>query len=341
MVRSLFNKTTPLVTQRTSQLTVTGLFIALGIIIPYVTGHAFGMPGTLLLPMHFPILLAGLIAGPIAGAITGILTPILSSMLTSMPPVYPMLPIMLVQLTIMGLISGLLTHKARWGIIPSLIVSIVAGWGAYALMFQVLLVQNPGLRALSVLAALGTGIPGLIAQIILVPLIYLAVERYYRPGSRATRNVESRPIPADRVVQTAINKVNTDGISCVVIREGTIIQEADGRGVSPLLDLYKNTPHLLHGSTVVDRIIGKGAAMILVLGGVSRVHGELMSQAGRQYLEDHGINLSYGRCIEVINNRKNDGMCPIERSVIDIDDPVEGYEAITNTVTALKSGQTA
>ena len=337
MIRSLFTRTAPLITKRTSQLTVTGLFIALGIIVPYVTGHAFGMPGTLLLPMHFPVLLAGLIAGPFSGAVTGILTPILSSMLTGMPPAYPMLPIMLIQLTVMGLISGLLTHKVKLGVLPSLLISVTGGWAAYAVMFQLLLVQNPNLRALSVGAALTTGIPGLAAQLIIVPLIYLAVERYYRPTAQRA----PRQVPADQVVRTAIEKIKQEGTSCIVIREGVIIHEADGRGVAPLLNLYHESPQLLFGATIVDRIIGKGAAMILVLGGVRRVYGELMSEAGRRYLDDHGIDVTYGRCIDVIKNRKNDGMCPIEQSVIDIDDPADGLEAIIRRTSELRGERTA
>ena len=343
MIRQLFGRSTPLVTQRSSQLTVTGLFIALGLIIPYITGHAFGLPGTLLLPMHFPILLAGLIAGPVAGAVSGILTPLLSSLLTGMPLAYPMLPIMLVQLTTMGVISGLLAHKLRFSIMLSLLTAIVSGWVAYALMFQILLVQNPTLMALSVTAALTTGVPGLLLQLLLIPAIYLAVTRYYRPGQaqrhkQATRDTSNSAIPANHVIQEAIHRVNAPGTSCVVIREGAVIHEADGRGVAPLLDLYEQQPMQLIGSTVVDRIIGKGAAMILVLGAVTRVHGEVMSQSGKDYLERYGITVSYGELVENIRNRAGSDLCPIERSVVDIDDPVQGHRAIRSTLAELRQG---
>lgn len=87
-------------------LTQAGLLIALGILIPFVTGHAFGVQGTVLLPMHFTVLLAGFLLGPFWGAVIGVLTPLISSVLTGMPPAFPMLPLMIGELGTYGWATG-------------------------------------------------------------------------------------------------------------------------------------------------------------------------------------------------------------------------------------------
>lgn len=49
---------------KTVTITRMGLLTAVGLILPYVTSHAFGVSGTILLPMHFPIFLMGMLCGP-------------------------------------------------------------------------------------------------------------------------------------------------------------------------------------------------------------------------------------------------------------------------------------
>ena len=137
------------------------------------------------------------------------------------------------------------------------------------------------------------------------------------------------------VLLEALKLINQGKSSCVIIRGCSIIHTADGRGVSPLLKAYANEPEILLNAFVVDKIIGKAAAMILVLGRVSRVYGLIMSAAGREYLERHGITAEFGRCVDVIKNRELNGTCPIEKSVIDIDDPREGLTAMNAAIKEL------
>jgi uncharacterized membrane protein len=160
------------------QAAVGGLLAALGVILPFLTSHAFGIAGTVLLPMHIPVLLCGLLCGYMYGAACGAVVPVLSSMITGMPAPYPMLPIMIAQLFILGLVSGLLGGKLR--IYFTLPISIICGWAAYGLMFGALLLGNSGLKALSVTAAVTAGIPGLAVQIVLVPAVLAAVKKIAR-----------------------------------------------------------------------------------------------------------------------------------------------------------------
>ena len=322
-----------MITNKTNRVVVAGLFVAIGLILPYFTAHAFGMTlGMILLPMHIPILLCGLLCGPLYGALCGIAVPILSSVLTGMPPAYPMLPMMLVQLLAMGLISGLFYEKFKLNMYISLVSAMVAGWVLYGLALAVLMFGNSGLGAsMSFTGAVVQGIPGIIIQLVLIPVIMTFIRRYWMKPAQKT---QEPPIAAkpEGVLAEALKLINSGKFSCVIINNGSIVHKADGRGVSPLLKAYANQPEILKNAFVVDKIIGKAAAMILTLGQANRGYGMIMSVSGREYLERHGIKAEFGRCVDVISNRERNGICPIEQSVMDIEDPREGLSVMSATI---------
>lgn len=314
---------------KTNQLVTAGLFVALGLILPYATGHAFGVPGTILLPMHIPVLLCGLICGPKYGAASGLVIPVLSSVLTGMPAFYPMLPIMAVQLIVLGLVSGLIYRQMKRPLYLAIIAAMTAGWALYGLTFSVLMLAGGGtLKALSVTAAIAKGVPGLIIQLTLIPILVAALNRF-RSGK------QQADLPAADPFETAKQLIKSGEASCIVIQEGAIIHTASGRGVSPILKLYRGEPEKLAGAFVVDKIIGKAAAMILLLGKATAIYGEVMSAAAYQYLTERGVDAQYGRCVDVITARDEKGICPIEKSVLEIDDPNEGLVKIQETIAIL------
>ena len=67
-----------------------GLFLALGILLPFVTSHGTALiPGKVFLPMHIPVLLCGYFCGGFYGAICGFILPYLNSFITGMPALFP------------------------------------------------------------------------------------------------------------------------------------------------------------------------------------------------------------------------------------------------------------
>ena len=88
------------------QLVMAALCAALGVVLP-VALHSIPNAGSILLPMHIPVLLCGLVCGPVYGLGCGVLTPLLSSLITGMPPA-AVLPSMLCELAAYGLAAGLL-----------------------------------------------------------------------------------------------------------------------------------------------------------------------------------------------------------------------------------------
>ncbi len=158
---------------KTKDITTLGLFLALGIILPYVTGHAFGIPGTVLLPMHIPVILIGFLYGPVIGVILGVTIPTLSFMLTGMPGAI-MLPIMLVELGLYGFSCGLLSNKFKFNNYISLLGGMIIGRLGYLVTLYFLtdiLGMESFTKAASVLTAVITGLPGIAIQIIFIPIL--------------------------------------------------------------------------------------------------------------------------------------------------------------------------
>lgn len=311
------------------RITTAGLLVAAGLILPYFTSHMFAIPGTLLLPMHIPILLCGLLCGAKYGLLCGIVVPILSSVLTGMPPAYPMLPIMTGQLMTLGLLSGLLHQRAKMNVYLSTLISMTAGWAVYGLIFSLLMfVGNGNLRALSVGGAITAGVPGMLIQMLLCPSLVFAIDR------STSRRKKGKEVAT--VLDSAREKIKSNKASCIVIKNDKIEYEVDGRGVMPLRKAYEEHPGLLEDAFVVDKIIGKAAAVIIILGGAKKAHGLIMSHAARDYLTEYGVEISFDVCVDIITGMDGTGICPIEKSVLDIADPKEAYQSMTERISELR-----
>ncbi len=165
---------------KTKDLTISALFIALGVILPMFTHYVAA--GNIILPMHIPVLIAGLILKPRYALIVGTLTPIVSSVLTQMPPIFPMLPIMVFELAAYALIASILKHKYNLSIYIILIISMICGRIIAALVAQVLIVgfNAPFENGLAfITAAITTGYIGIIIQILIIPPIVKTINKHY------------------------------------------------------------------------------------------------------------------------------------------------------------------
>lgn len=94
------------------------------------------------------------------------------------------------------------------------------------------------------------------------------------------------------------------------------------RGVKDLLMLVSERPEVLQGALVADKAVGKAAAACMVVGGISAVHADVMSEPALALLQRHGVDARYGQLVDHIINRTGDGWCPMERLSRDEDDPV-------------------
>ncbi len=167
--------------ERILKMVLSALFLALAFVLPYLTGQIPEL-GSMLCPMHLPILLCGFLCGPLWGLAVGLVAPLLRSFTLGMPPLFPMALSMAFELATYGLVSGLLRRllpKRSLYVYPALLVAMLAGRLVYgASMFFCMISQGKGYALSAFLASTVTGsIPGILLQIILVPPLVLLIER--------------------------------------------------------------------------------------------------------------------------------------------------------------------
>lgn len=100
------------------------------------------------------------------------------------------------------------------------------------------------------------------------------------------------------------------------------------RGVVDLLELLEAEPEFLDGASVADRVIGRGAALLLLRGGVGSVYAQVISTGALGVLREAGVTVSFGAEAPYIKNQKGGGQCPVEALTAHVDDPQEAFRLI-------------
>lgn len=157
------------------------MFIAIGLLLPFITGQVPEI-GNMLLPMHIPVMLAGLVCGWHYGGVVGFITPLLRSVIFGKPLLFPSAVAMAFELAAYGLVIGLvfvlLKKKGILSLYISLVASMLAGRAVWGIVMWALLVGGDGFTlAAFVSGAFTTAIPGIILQLVLIPAIMLVLKR--------------------------------------------------------------------------------------------------------------------------------------------------------------------
>jgi hypothetical protein len=79
-----------------------------------------------------------------------------------------------------------------------------------------------------------------------------------------------------------------------------------------LYDILRANRPLLNGATIADKVIGKGAAALMIAGGVKEVYTDVISEAAMELFDRYATEVSYDKKVAHIINRRGDGICPVE-----------------------------
>lgn len=113
------------------------------------------------------------------------------------------------------------------------------------------------------------------------------------------------------------------GKAAVIARDGKIVAELEGRGVKPLLDALAADPKAFEGVVAMDKVIGRAAAAIYIVGKADTVIAPVMSVGAKELLERHGVKAVTENPVPYIINRRRDGMCPMDKATMDLENPEE------------------
>ncbi len=156
---------------------LTGVFIALDVLVPWACHQFHPLAGPTFLPMHLFVILAALLFGWRAGLLVGLVTPLVSFAVSGMP-VLAVLPQITVEIVFYGLAAGILRERFKLGIIWSVVGAMLIG--RLFLGLAVLLVYLGGVNPFHyVWSVIAQGWPGMLSQLIILPLLVKWLGQYW------------------------------------------------------------------------------------------------------------------------------------------------------------------
>ncbi len=164
-----------------------------------------------------------------------------------------------------------------------------------------------------------------------------------KPTQCATAPIPSTPTlsPSEQaLIETGRNLIVNGEAECLLIQDGVILAQARGRGASPLLTIYDTHRDAMANGIIVDKVIGKATAAILLCGKVKHIHAELISDDAIRFLQQSPtLTISYTKRVPHILNRKMDGLCPLEATVKEIDAPEAALAALRAKIEIMKQAK--
>ena len=162
------------------KLILAALFLALAYVMPFLTGQIPEI-GSMLCPMHIPVLLCGFICGAPWGLVVGFAAPILRSFTLGMPPMFPTAVCMAFELATYGAVAGFMhrfLQRKKGYIYCSLLISMIAGRIVWGIAMFICMGINGGIFTFSAFlaGAFTNALPGIIVQIVLVPILVMLLD---------------------------------------------------------------------------------------------------------------------------------------------------------------------
>lgn len=164
-------------------LALASMFLALALIMPFLTGQIQQI-GSMLCPMHIPVLLCGYFCGGSWGFVIGAVAPVLRSFLFGMPQLFPQAICMALELATYGLLAGIL-HK-KWSVYASLITAMLGGRVVWGIAMFACLGFDTGKFGLNAFlaGAVTNAVPGIILQLLLIPTFVVRLRKAANGGGQ-------------------------------------------------------------------------------------------------------------------------------------------------------------
>lgn len=265
--------------------------------------------------IHFqqlPIILGGVVAGGAVGLIIGFFGAFVMAYSTG-------IPFILGGMAIVGLTSGLFVKKVKplYAGILAYVVSIpyVAAtdyiWGMPLPVIEGILIK--------------LGIEAILCSVL--------VEAIGHHGAVASFISSMRAENAFRA-EDLIHRLEDESKGLIILKGNRTIFTSAESGIAGLLKAVDEVKAgLLKDSVVVDRIVGKAAAMVITSFGAREVHARIMSRAATDFLTKHSKAFSYLQLVDVIKDRSGSGTCKFEEMVSKVDDPKEALRLLKDSST--------
>lgn len=132
-------------------------------------------------------------------------------------------------------------------------------------------------------------------------------------------------------MKTLIDTLHQGGYSCV-IHNNEETRTFHQRGLADLWTLCQGNENFLNGALIADKVVGKGAAALMIRGGVKEVYADVISTHALNLLQAHGIQVTFLTETDHIINRQGNGLCPVETLCLQLQSIEDMYEEINKFI---------
>lgn len=112
--------------------------------------------------------------------------------------------------------------------------------------------------------------------------------------------------------QELITQLHALQCSCIIHNNGAT-RTFHERGVKDLHRLLTQEPEILRGASLADKVVGKGAAALMISGGVKWIYADVISKAAMVLFEQSRVEVQYKQIVPNIINRTGTDICPVEK----------------------------
>ena len=133
-----------------------------------------------------------------------------------------------------------------------------------------------------------------------------------------------------------LEELEKTGNSLMVYKGGALLFQSSSKGIRPHLEAINQLGEGIRGSIMVDKIVGRAAALLILYSEAAEAHAAVISTPGKRVLEMHGLKFTYLEETDHIKMQDGQIFCPFEAMVQGITDPKEGYRVIVEKMRSLK-----
>jgi len=129
-------------------------------------------------------------------------------------------------------------------------------------------------------------------------------------------------------LELAKTELLTGDYALVIVKDGEVLFASKENSIGPIYQAVRQFGKTLEGASAADKVVGKAAALFCKTVGIKAVFARLISETAVEILTAAGIELEFDKSCPYILNRTRDGMCPIERLALDVDDGMALLEKV-------------
>lgn len=130
-----------------------------------------------------------------------------------------------------------------------------------------------------------------------------------------------------------VHHFNSKGLSLLILKNNQILFSSYENGILPILNAIEEIEiPKLKDSFVMDKTVGKAAALCICYFKADYIYSKIMSKLASNLLERWNIEYKTENFVDMIKSSDGVKPCPFEKEVLDIDDPKQGYLRIRRLV---------